>query len=105
MLSFRVRNNRIKALALIIFFGLSILLLNNCEDEKAQARSYPQVRTNPVSGITSNGATFNAEIYSLGTEQIINHGFVWDENKYADLTDNKILVGPCRPDQVLIVLK
>ncbi len=94
MLSFRVRNNRIKAMALIIYFGLAILLLNNCEDEKAQARSYPQVRTNPVSGITSNGATFNAEIYSLGTEQIINHGFVWDDNKYADLTDDKILLGP-----------
>ena len=65
---------------MIILFGLTILLLNNCEDEKAQSRSYPQVRTNPVSGITSAGATFSAEIYALGTEQIINHGFVWDEN-------------------------
>lgn len=89
-----VRNRRIKTLASVILIALSAYLFSRCEDENAQARSYPRVRTNPVSGITSDGATFNGDIYSLGTEQIINHGFVWSNSDYPDLTDSRVLLGP-----------
>ena len=94
MLLFRVRDKSIKAIAILILFGLSGYLFNRCVEETSHARSYPRVRTNPVSGITSNGATFNAEIFSLGTEPIIDHGFVWSDYANPDLTDNKILLGP-----------
>ncbi|MBK7711429.1 MAG: hypothetical protein IPJ37_11090 [Bacteroidales bacterium] len=94
MLSFKVRNNRIKDLSLVLVFVFSALFLIRCEEDKAKERSYPRVRTNPVSGITSEGATFSAEIFSMGSESIINHGFVWSKFTYPDLTDNKILLGP-----------
>jgi hypothetical protein len=87
------KNYSLKASALIILICLSFSLLNNCSEEKDHPRSYPRVKTNPVTNITANGATFSADIFSMGTEPIIEHGFVWDEGYYPDLTDDKILLG------------
>lgn len=82
------------AIAWIFFFILSVRLINNCQEDKAHARSYPRVKTNPVSNITVNGATFNGDIYSLGTEPIINHGFVWGTDEDPNIINNsKILLG------------
>ena len=80
-----LRNSSINTLASIFLFVLPVFLFNRCEEEKAQARSYPQIKTNPVSGITSNGATFNAEIYSPGAELMTDHGFVWGQGNDPDL--------------------
>ena len=50
----------------------------------------------PVSGITEKGAKFNAELYSLGTEKIIEHGFVWNITANPTINySNKILLGQC----------
>ena len=94
MLQFKGNYYSIKAVAWVLFFILSVRLISFCEEEKAHARSYPQVRTKPVSNITSNGATFSGDIYSLGTEPIIEHGFVWVEGNSPDLSDDRILLGP-----------
>ena len=98
MLLFKVRNSSIKATALIILFVFSAGLFNRCEEEKAKERSYPRVKTNPVTNITDKGATFNAEIYSPGSELIINHGFVWGEGDDPTLNNNKIMLGTGNPE-------
>lgn len=84
----------ISKLVLFSYLGLAVLILIKCEKEKAQPRVYPRVHTLPVNGITKDGATFFGEIYSLGTENITEHGFVWgtgSDPKYN--YDNKVLLG------------
>ena len=93
MLLFKVKKNLFKAIAWIFFFILLVRLLSYCEEEKSQSRSYPRVKTYAVTNITDKGATFNGEIYSPGTEPIINHGFVWSEGDNPTLLNNKILLG------------
>jgi hypothetical protein len=97
MSGLKLRISSVKTLASIILLVLATYFFNRCEDEKAQSRSYPQVRTNPVSGITSNGATFNAEIYSPGAELMTDHGFVWGTGNDPDLGDNNVRLGPGSP--------
>jgi hypothetical protein len=67
MLLFTKKNKKIKALACICLVIFPALFFSRCEDEDARPRTYPRVNTMPVSDITENGATFNAEIYSLGS--------------------------------------
>jgi hypothetical protein len=98
MFSFKVGNLRFRAISCFLLFGLLVSLFNNCEEEKTHERSYPRVKTNPVSGITEKGAIFNAEIYSPGAELMINHGFVWGEGDNPTLSNNKIMLGSGSPD-------
>jgi hypothetical protein len=85
----------IKGLAIMIFFGSAVLLLNNCEKEKAAPRSYPRLSAMAVSNITEHGAIFSAELYSLGTETITDHGFVWGITDPTITNANRIILGPC----------
>jgi hypothetical protein len=94
MLLSRRRNYGLKAFALFSLLCLSVSMLNNCSEEKDHERSYPRVKTNPVTNITEKGATFSGDIFSLGTEPIIEHGFVWNDGPNPDLTDEKIFLGP-----------
>jgi IPT/TIG domain len=93
MFLFPKKNKKIKALACISLFIFSALFLSKCEEENARPRTYPRVNTMPVSDITEKGATFNAEIYSLGSESIIDHGFVWGVTDNPTINNNKILLG------------
>ncbi len=94
MLSYKSKKNWIKAPAFLFLSALLIWLLNNCQEEKAHERSYPQVRTRAVSNITPNGATFNGDIYSMGAEPVIEHGFVWGTGEDPTLLGSKVLLGP-----------
>jgi N-acetylneuraminic acid mutarotase len=95
MFLFTEKNRRIKAIAYISLFIVSIFILSKCQKENARPRSYPRVNTMAVSNITEKGATFNAEIYSLGSEAIINHGFAWGVGSQPAVNYyNKILLGP-----------
>lgn len=49
-----------------------------------------------VTNITESGATFMADIFSLGTEPIIDHGFTWGNYPDPNVENfDKILLGPC----------
>jgi hypothetical protein len=89
----KIGKNGFRAAAAIIIFGLSVSILINCQKDKAHPRSYPQVKTNPVTNITDKGATFGGDIYTMGTEPIIDHGFVWSSQVNPDLMDDKIFLG------------
>jgi hypothetical protein len=85
----------IRELVVLFCLGLSVFILNKCEKEKAVPRIYPRVNTFPVDEISKEGATFSGEIYSLGTENITEHGFVWGTSTVPTYDyNNKILLGP-----------
>ena len=58
---------------------LILILLIRCEEDKITSRDYPRVKTLSVTEITSEGATFNAQIIYRGNFEVINYGFVWGE--------------------------
>lgn len=64
-----------------VIFASVVSFLISCGKENEVEREYPQVNTMEVSSISENGATFKAEIYSAGSESIVDHGFVWSTNE------------------------
>jgi hypothetical protein len=85
----------IKSSLFLFIFGLSAYMIMSCDEEKSKERSYPRVKTNPVTNITAKGATFNGDIFSLGSEPIIEHGFTWARYDTPDINnDDKTFLGP-----------
>ena len=75
----------------LLFLSL-LVILSDCEEEKAVPREYPRVNTLPVTNISETGATFSADIYSLGTETIREYGFVWSQGQNPRIeTEDKIV--------------
>lgn len=80
-------------------YYLSIVLilygLITCQKEKAASRPYPRITTLDVANIGASGATFNAEIISGNINDIIEYGFIWDqqENLQIDVDDKCIIQG------------
>jgi hypothetical protein len=84
-----------RAVPLFLLFVTSVMMLSNCEKENAKPRSYPRITSMPVTNISSTGADCSARIYSLGTEQITDHGFVWGLTDPAIDYSDKVLLGVC----------
>ncbi len=68
-----------KRLYFILLTGFLVIFLSVCQKEKKTERDYPQIRTQAVDQITSEGARFNAAIISGDAETITEHGFVWGQ--------------------------
>ena len=84
-----------------IFILFSLSIFNGCEKEKSRAREYPRLKTLAVTDINENSATFNAEVYFKGNEEIIDHGFVWGNQMELDInSDNRIFLGLLRSADV-----
>ena len=83
-----------RSVGYVILFALTFFVLIKCEDETMKPRDYPRLNTKPVSDISAEGATFNAELYTQGSSDIIEHGFVWGISDEPTLNNNKILLGP-----------
>jgi N-acetylneuraminic acid mutarotase len=95
MSSFRQLDREIKFISFIFLFIVLVFLLSDCEKEKPRPREYPRLNTLPVSEISENGATFNADVFSPGTESITDHGFVWEvSTDPAFEKSNRIILGP-----------
>lgn len=62
-----------KLLSLLFLIGL----IAQCQKEEITSRAYPRIRTLPVTDISAEGATFNAEIGYRGDFEVLNYGFVW----------------------------
>ena len=72
---------------------LAALVSFACSRDEAATRSYPAIDTHSVTGISGNGATFNAEILNLGVAGIIDHGFVYGEFPPSLNLSNRISLG------------
>ncbi len=95
MLTLTPRCRAVSSCKRVLFFILLTLLISNCEKEKEQARSYPRLREMTVTDISEGGAKFTASVYSLGTETIIEHGFVWGNYTDPDINNfDKVYLGP-----------
>jgi hypothetical protein len=69
----------------------SFIFLKSCEKDKYQ---YPVVHTGEVTNITSEGAMFHGRITEMGSEEIVDHGFVWGTVKEPNLRNsNSIRLG------------
>jgi hypothetical protein len=66
--------NKSRLLFLLIFTSISFLM---CNREEVTPREYPVLRTLAVKDITSTGAVFEADVKHLGSQKIIEHGFLW----------------------------
>lgn len=69
-----------------IFFIMIIALnfiLTTCTKENEEEREYPRVNTFEVTDITEKGATFSGNIFYAGNQEIIDHGFIWGQNKLS----------------------
>lgn len=71
-----------------ILFIFLLGFLVKCDDDEVTSRSYPRLKTLPVSEITSEGAKFNAEFIFRGAFEVLNYGFVWSESENPTL-ENK----------------
>jgi|WetSurMetagenome_2_1015567.scaffolds.fasta_scaffold00001_221 N-acetylneuraminic acid mutarotase len=64
------------------------IISGGCEEEKPEPRSYPRIKTLPVTNISENGAVFNGEIYITGDEPIKECGFVWSYHSDPNLNSS-----------------
>jgi hypothetical protein len=75
-------------------FLIILIIIIRCEEEKPVPREYPRLTATSVINISDSGATFTADLYSIGTEVIEEYGFVWDV--YGELSyqnSNKLILG------------
>jgi hypothetical protein len=75
--------------------ALCLSLLVSCEDAETGAKDYPYLKMDKVDVLT-DGALFQAEVESLGNQEILSYGFVWNESG-GTLFENwfrKELTGP-----------
>lgn len=63
---------------ILILSVFSLIILKSCEKDKYQ---HPVVHTGEVTDITPEGAMFHGRISVMGSEEIVDHGFVWDTKK------------------------
>ena len=84
----------INLMALVLIL-CSMLLIFSCAKEKETKHNYPRVVTGLVTNINAGGATFNGSFQSAGTEEVIDHGFVFGTTSFLDNKNNeKISLGP-----------
>jgi len=85
-----------KTITSVICFSLLLvlLLLTRCEDEKPVSHEYPRISGTRVINISDSGATFTADLYSIGTEAMREYGFLWDVYGELDYySSNKVILG------------
>jgi N-acetylneuraminic acid mutarotase len=87
-----------KVMRIALYFPLFVfailLTLTRCEDETAKPREYPRLTGMQIVNISDSGATFIADLYSLGSETITEHGFLWSTGSGSTITgSNRIYLG------------
>lgn len=63
--------------------ALCISLLVSCEDTRMGDKEYPYLTMDTVD-VLADGAIFQAEVKSLGNQDILSYGFVWNASSSAD---------------------
>lgn len=78
-----------------IQFLLFLLLtsLTKCEDEQPVPRDYPRLSGTMVTNVTDSGAVFSADLYALGNDSILQHGFIWSMTDGVLSSSERIFLG------------
>jgi hypothetical protein len=69
----------VKKIIFALLVSAVLFVFVKCEDEQSVPREYPRVTGMVVTNVSENGAAFMADLYSAGTETLIEHGFVWSK--------------------------
>ncbi len=79
-----------KSISVFIFLCI-FYLLAGCEKEaEVKPRDYPYVITKEPA-VSTSGADLSADLVNLGTQEIINYGFVWNDRSNPTILDNRML--------------
>ncbi len=87
----KITKKKFPIAAILIVF---VVIVTGCEEETSKPRVYPRLKTLPLKSISENGAILAADIYSLGSEPVIEHGFVWASGYEPTLSHDRIFLGP-----------
>jgi N-acetylneuraminic acid mutarotase len=68
--------------------ALAAVISITCKENGMVTRSYPSLDTKSVTEINANGATFNAEILTIGNSGVVDFGFVYSESPNPTLTNS-----------------
>jgi hypothetical protein len=77
----------------ISYFCLTAILtlFTNCTKEKEIKYDYPRVVTGQVIDVHAAGATFNGTFLDAGTDEIIDHGFVFGMRDILTIQSNQYI--------------
>ncbi|GET22110.1 IPT/TIG domain-containing protein [Prolixibacter denitrificans] len=75
-----------KQLVKNLWLALILLQLASCEKDNSGSQPFPEVNTLDITNVSSEGATFNAEIKMRGQSPIERYGFVWSAIEHLDTT-------------------
>ena len=79
---------------IILFLAGLLLTLGTCKKEVA-IRSFPRTLTGKVTDISKNGIRFHGDILALGSEPVLDHGFVIDKSGKPSLRFGEVIsLGP-----------
>ncbi|MRR20323.1 hypothetical protein EG827_09045, partial [bacterium] len=85
------RKNAIRTSLLILILVLAVM----CQEEKYTEKEIPEVEVTSVKLIEGGGAVFEGRILSTGSDDITEHGFLWDTNDNPlPGTAETVLLGP-----------
>ncbi|MCZ8215342.1 MAG: IPT/TIG domain-containing protein, partial [Cyclobacteriaceae bacterium] len=78
----------------VILISLSAFYFFSCEEAKEpKQQNYPIIQTNAVTDIDSSGVTFNGELLKIGTDEVLDYGFVWSTDSKPTTQDFIISLG------------
>jgi hypothetical protein len=72
---------------LILFLFIAGIV--SCIKEDINIRNYPCINTLEVDSILESGAVFNGEVIQIGTQQITEYGFVWNDKIVPELSNSE----------------
>jgi hypothetical protein len=68
----------------------SLIMLANCDEADITSRPYPRIKTLPVTNISEEGVTFNAELISAEDFEVIEYGFIWGNQEELTISNSEV---------------
>ena len=60
--------------------------LFGCQKKEIESRYYPRLRTQKVTDISPEGATFRGEVLTTGNSPVLEYGFLWSTQEYLSFS-------------------
>lgn len=76
-----------RSISAFILITIFTLLFSCIKEEKIIPHDYPYLVLNQISTVNETGVTLTAEIISLGSDSIIDFGFVWSTGEQPTIED------------------
>ena len=80
---------------ILIISTIILVACNGYQEFEPKQQSFPLIRTLPVTNNDNTGVQFNGEVIKIGTDPVLDHGFIWaarDKNSPFDLAPDTFLI-------------